>query len=72
MILNPEALAFLPSEKKEIPSQEIWNRIMEAIVDEAELVAAEGVATKQGVDTAVRLAMNFPAGPFEWRRTRVA
>lgn len=64
---NPEALALLPRSRKGLPAAEIWEKIMTAVSIEADHVVEEGVASPEGVDTAVRLAMNFPKGPFEWR-----
>lgn len=66
---NPEALSFLPQERLPLSADQIWEQIMTAISKEADIVAHEGVATPEGVDTAVRLAMNFPKGPFEWKNT---
>lgn len=66
---NPTASKFLPSQRTNVSSEEIWERIMTAIADEAAIVTRDGVASVEGVDTAVRLAMNFPMGPFEWKKT---
>lgn len=45
----------------------ILARILCGIIYEAALALTEGVATRQDVDTAMRLATNYPRGPFEWR-----
>lgn len=45
-----------------------WKDLRDALIAEAELVVAEGTASAQDVDVAVKLAMNFPKGPFEWRK----
>ncbi|PCI35520.1 MAG: 3-hydroxybutyryl-CoA dehydrogenase [Elusimicrobia bacterium] len=63
---NPEALALLPDERTVLPDEVLFDRILEAIHVEAKIVVETGVAAKDGVDTAVKLAMNFPKGPFEW------
>lgn len=64
---SPEAAALLPKGREGLNAAEIWERIMTAVSIEADHVVEEGVASPEGVDTAVRLAMNFPKGPFEWR-----
>jgi 3-hydroxybutyryl-CoA dehydrogenase len=43
----------------------IRNRIVAAIDAEARRVVAEGVASEQDVDLAMRLGANHPSGPFE-------
>jgi 3-hydroxybutyryl-CoA dehydrogenase len=65
---NQEALSHLPKERAALAPDALWDRIMAAIADEAGIVVKEGVASEDGVDTAVRLAMNFPQGPFEWKK----
>lgn len=63
---NPEALALLPASRSPLSDAALFDRILEAIHAEAKIVVETGVAAKEGVDTAVKLAMNFPKGPFEW------
>ncbi|PJA12935.1 MAG: 3-hydroxybutyryl-CoA dehydrogenase [Elusimicrobia bacterium CG_4_10_14_0_2_um_filter_63_34] len=63
---NPDALALLPPAGKPLSDGALFDRILAAIHAEAEIVVESGVAVKDGVDTAVKLAMNFPKGPFEW------
>ena len=41
-------------------------RILAAIVNEAASAVAEGVATPEAVDTAMRLGTSYPSGPLEW------
>jgi len=65
---NPDALGHLPKQNAPLDAEILWGRIMSAICDEADIVVSEGVASEEGVDTAVRLAMNFPQGPFEWKK----
>ncbi|GAA4796149.1 3-hydroxyacyl-CoA dehydrogenase [Streptomyces ziwulingensis] len=43
-------------------------RTVARIVDLAHDAVAKGVATEEDVDTAMRLGVNYPAGPFEWDR----
>ncbi len=64
--VNPEAEKLLPSGGF-LPPNEIWARIRGALIMEAALAHAEGVAGKNDIDTAIKLAMNFPRGPFEWQ-----
>ena len=64
---NPELLKHL-SAAAPVNGNVIWNTLRMEIVKEAELVVAEGTATPTDVDTAIKLAMNFPKGPFEWRK----
>lgn len=63
---NPEAADLLPRGGV-LTSAEIWSRISGALKSEAELARAEGVAGRADIDTAIKLAMNFPQGPFEWQ-----
>jgi len=68
---NPEAAKLLPKGEA-LNGGEAWSRLREAIVDEAKLVVSEGTAGKADVDTAIKLAMNFPKGPFEWLNENTA
>ncbi|QKW01501.1 3-hydroxyacyl-CoA dehydrogenase [Streptomyces sp. NA02536] len=43
-------------------------RTVARIVDLAVEAVAKGVATEDDVDTAMRLGVNYPLGPFEWSR----
>lgn len=62
---NPEAARLLPPAPLLKP-EAVWGRLLHGLVVEARLLAEEGVAGKADIDTAVKLAMNFPKGPFEW------
>jgi 3-hydroxybutyryl-CoA dehydrogenase len=44
-------------------------RTVARIIDLAHEAVAQGVATAADVDTAMRLGVNYPAGPFEWARS---
>ncbi len=44
----------------------VFPRILAAVVNEAAFAVAEGVASPQDVDLAMRLGVNHPYGPFEW------
>lgn len=43
-------------------------RTVARIVDLAHDAVAKGVATEEDIDTAMRLGVNYPLGPFEWCR----
>ncbi|MEU4653456.1 3-hydroxyacyl-CoA dehydrogenase [Streptomyces sp. NPDC023723] len=43
-------------------------RAVARIIDLAFEAAAKGVATRDDIDTAMRLGVNYPLGPFEWSR----
>jgi 3-hydroxybutyryl-CoA dehydrogenase len=68
---NPEALALLPSGGSKTFAQ-LWEGLRAPLIAEAQRVVDEGTAGPGDVDTAVKLAMNFPKGPFEWRRESTA
>ncbi|MCR4296412.1 MAG: 3-hydroxyacyl-CoA dehydrogenase [Elusimicrobia bacterium] len=53
-------------------AKDIWSNLAGAVILEAERLVAEGTAGKSDIDTAVRLAMNFPKGPFEWQKESTA
>jgi len=46
----------------------ILERIVAQLVNEASFAVEEGVAQPGDIDTAMRLGLNHPRGPFEWRR----
>ena len=68
---NPEAVRLLAGATA-LDGGEAWARLRTAIVEEAQLVVSEGTAGKSDVDTAIKLAMNFPKGPFEWQKESTA
>ncbi|MGW3493203.1 3-hydroxyacyl-CoA dehydrogenase [Streptomyces sp. NPDC001020] len=43
-------------------------RTVARIVDLGHDAVAKGVATEEDIDTAMRLGVNYPLGPFEWSR----
>ncbi|AMW11695.1 3-hydroxyacyl-CoA dehydrogenase [Streptomyces qaidamensis] len=43
-------------------------RTVARIIDLAYDAVAKGVATEEDIDTAMRLGVNYPLGPFEWNR----
>lgn len=44
----------------------VLGRILAQIVNEAHFATAQGVASPEDCDTAMRLGFNWPRGPFEW------
>ncbi len=44
----------------------ILSRVVCQIINEAAFAVGEGVAEAEMIDTAMRLGVNYPAGPFEW------
>jgi 3-hydroxybutyryl-CoA dehydrogenase len=46
----------------------ILERIVAQLVNEATFAVEEGVAAPPDIDTAMRLGLNHPRGPFEWQR----
>lgn len=62
---NPAACAAASSS---LSPEQAWEAVIGAVIAEAELAHAEGVAGRADIDTAIKLAMNFPRGPFEWRK----
>jgi 3-hydroxybutyryl-CoA dehydrogenase len=43
-------------------------RVICMIINEAYYTVADGIATRQDVDLAMKLGTNYPFGPFEWCR----
>jgi 3-hydroxybutyryl-CoA dehydrogenase len=50
----------------ELDPAQVEARILAAIVNEASSAIADGVATPDAVDTAMRLGTNWPDGPLAW------
>jgi len=69
--VNPDAASRLPAGPA-LSAGEVWRRLRDALIAEAELVVAEKTASASDVDVAIKLAMNFPKGPFEWRKESTA
>ncbi|MBI5245578.1 MAG: hypothetical protein HY923_00225 [Elusimicrobia bacterium] len=69
--VNPDAVRLLASGTA-FNGSELWTRMRTALIEEAELVVSEGTAVQSDVDIAIKLAMNFPKGPFEWRKESTA
>lgn len=55
-----------PSAAAHLRSEEIWGRILAALVNEAASAVEGRVAEPEAIDTAMRLGANYPLGPLEW------
>ena len=63
------ALLQRPPDAPSLPAldaAQIGARVLAAIVNEAASAVADGVAAPRAVDTAMRLASNWPEGPIAW------
>ena len=49
-----------------LSGEQVQARILATIVNEAASAVADGVATPEAIDTAMRLGTNYPSGPLEW------
>jgi 3-hydroxybutyryl-CoA dehydrogenase len=49
-----------------LDEQQIAARVLAAIVNEAASAVADGVASPEAIDTAMRLGTGYPSGPLEW------
>ena len=49
-----------------LDAAQVEARILATIVNEAASAVADGVATPEGIDTAMRLGTNWPEGPLAW------
>lgn len=58
--LHPDALPDAPAD-----AEAIALRIEAMLANEAATLLAEGGSTVEGIDTALKLGLNFPRGPFE-------
>jgi len=53
---------------KKVPKEEIFAEIMRPVVEEARILAAEVMASEYDIETAMKLAMGWPKGPFAYLR----
>jgi 3-hydroxybutyryl-CoA dehydrogenase len=44
----------------------VTGRVVSMIINEAYYTVQEGTATREDIDTAMKLGTNYPYGPFEW------
>jgi 3-hydroxybutyryl-CoA dehydrogenase len=59
------ALGFAPQRLADAPGL-VVARTVAMLINEAADAVQQGVCTAQGADTAMKLGVNYPAGPFEW------
>jgi 3-hydroxybutyryl-CoA dehydrogenase len=59
------ALGFTPRPMVDVPGL-IVARTIAMLVNEAHDAVQQGVCTEEGADSAMKLGVNYPAGPFEW------
>lgn len=67
------AVAFLRRMGKEVavvgdPPGQVLGRLLACLINEAAFALDEGIATPDDIDTAMRLGLNYPAGPIAWSR----
>jgi 3-hydroxybutyryl-CoA dehydrogenase len=55
-----------PTSGPHLSSDRISARILAALVNEAASAVADGVASPEAIDTAMRLGANYPSGALEW------
>jgi len=65
------AVGFLRALGKEIavvgdPPGQVLSRILSSLINEAAFALDEGIASADGIDTALKLGLNYPLGPIEW------
>ncbi|HEY0955048.1 MAG TPA: 3-hydroxyacyl-CoA dehydrogenase [Roseateles sp.] len=59
------ALGFTPRSMVDMPGL-IVARTIAMLVNEAHDAVQQGVCSEEGADAAMKLGVNYPAGPFEW------
>ena len=59
------ALGFAPQPMADAPGL-VVTRTLAMLVNEAADAVLQGVCTPDGADAAMKLGVNYPAGPFEW------
>ena len=59
------ALGFTPREMADVPGL-VVARTIAMLVNEAHDAVQQGVCDEAGADAAMKLGVNYPAGPFEW------
>jgi 3-hydroxybutyryl-CoA dehydrogenase len=59
------ALGFAPLPVADVPGL-VVARTVAMLINEAADAVLQGVCTPEGADAAMKLGLNYPAGPFEW------
>lgn len=60
-----QALGFSPQRVLDAPGL-VVARTLAMLINEAADAVLQGVCTTEGADAAMKLGVNYPAGPFEW------
>jgi len=60
-----QALGFNPQRVADTPGL-VVARTIAMLINEAMDAVQQGVCTSEGADAAMKLGVNYPAGPFEW------
>ena len=60
-----QLLGFAPQRVADAPGL-VVARTIAMLINEAADAVQQGVCTEQGADAAMKLGVNYPAGPFEW------
>ncbi|WPU66294.1 3-hydroxyacyl-CoA dehydrogenase family protein [Peredibacter starrii] len=63
-------LGFTPVETTIVSCGFVFPRTIVQIINEAHFALADGVATKEDIDRAMKFGVNYPKGPFEWAEGR--
>lgn len=63
-------LGFTPVETTIVSCGFIFPRTIVQIINEAYCALADGVASKEDIDRAMKFGVNYPKGPFEWAEGR--
>ena len=63
-------LGFSPVETTIVSTGFVFPRTIVQIINEAYFALADGVATKEDIDRAMKFGVNYPKGPFEWAEGR--
>ncbi|MFP5386983.1 MAG: 3-hydroxyacyl-CoA dehydrogenase family protein [Bacteriovoracia bacterium] len=63
-------LGFYPVETTIVSCGFIFPRTIVQIINEAYFALAEGVASKEDINRAMKFGVNYPKGPFEWSEGR--
>ena len=65
LLYGVTALGFAPQPVADAPGL-IVARTVAMLINEAADAVLQGVCTPEGSDAAMKLGVNYPAGPFEW------
>ena len=63
--LRGHDVGFAPLRLADVPGLAVA-RTVAMLINEAADAVQQGVCTPEGADTAMKLGVNYPAGPFEW------